>query len=350
VTKTSTRRSPSPPFRGEREGPAAEPREGEVGIGERPGIPHLTPALSAPGGGEGVRPRETVGEVLEAVAVTLAAAGLEEPRRLARRIMTEALHLSPAEVFAHPQRHLGDEERIRIEAIATRVIAREPLSRILGHREFWGLDFALSPDTLDPRPETETIVEAMLARLPDREKPYRVLDLGTGSGCLLLALLSEYPNANGFGVDVAPGAAMAARHNAERLGLGARAQFVVGDWGAALAGRFDVVVANPPYIATAELASLPPEVRDHDPNRALDGGADGLDSYRAIMPDLPRLLQPSGLVAAEFGAGQADAIAKMIGDRGLAVEEIAADLAGIARVIVARRPGRTRRRPKGNRR
>jgi release factor glutamine methyltransferase len=292
--------------------------------------------------------------VLDETTAMLAAAGLEEPRRLSRRILVSVMGLSPAELFAHPHRRLDDQERARIAAMAMRVAAYEPFSRIVGHREFWGLEFALSPDTLDPRPETETIVEAVLDRLTDRDKAYRFLDLGAGSGCLLLALLSEYPNASGVGVDIAPGAAAMARHNAGRLGLGARAQFVVGDWGAALsgrfdagrfdagrfdAGRFDAVVTNPPYIATAELAYLPPEVRDHDPHRALDGGADGLAAYRAIAAELPRLLQPGGLFAAELGFGQAEAVAKIIAEGGLAVEEVAADLAGIARVIVARRLG-----------
>jgi release factor glutamine methyltransferase len=288
---------------------------------------------------EGVLPSATVGEVLEAAAISLAAAGLEEPRRLARRIMTEALGLPPAEVFAHPQRHLDNTEHARIAAMTARVAAREPLSRIVGHRAFWGLEFALSPETLDPRPETETVVEAVLARLTDRDKPYRFLDLGTGSGCLLLALLSEYRNANGVGVDLAPGAAMMARHNANRLGLGKRAHFVVGDWGSALSGRFDVVVANPPYIASSELATLPPEVRDHDPKRALDGGVDGLDAYRAIARDLTRLLRGGGLFAAEIGFGQGDGVAQIFCDGGLALEGFAADLAGIARVIVVCRPG-----------
>jgi release factor glutamine methyltransferase len=282
---------------------------------------------------------ETVGEVLDETTAMLNAAGLEEPRRLARRILVAVMSLSPAEVFAHPHRRLDDEERARIAATTMRAVAYEPLSRILGHREFWGLDLVLSPATLDPRPETETIVEAVLKRLTERDRPYRFLDLGTGSGCLLLALLSEYASASGVGVDVAPGAAAMARQNAGRLGLGARAQFVVGDWGVALSGRFDAIVTNPPYIATAELAYLPPEVRDHDPRDALDGGADGLAAYRAIAGDLPRLLGPGGLVAAELGFGQAEGVAEIIAEGGLAVEEIAADLAGIARVIVARRPG-----------
>jgi release factor glutamine methyltransferase len=287
--------------------------------------------------------------VLDETTVMLAAAGSEEPRRLARHILVAVMGLSPAELFAHPHRRLDEEERARIAAMTMRVAACEPLSRILGHREFWGLEFALSPDTLDPRPETETIVEAVLKRLTDRARPYRFLDLGTGSGCLLLALLSEYPNASGIGIDIAPGAVAMARQNAERLGLGARASFAAGDWGAALsgrfdagrfdAGRFDAVVTNPPYIATAELAYLPPEVRDHDPHPALDGGADGLAAYRAIAAELPPLLCPGGLFAAELGFGQAEAVAKIIAEGGLAVEEVAADLAGIARVIVARRLG-----------
>jgi release factor glutamine methyltransferase len=281
----------------------------------------------------------TIGEVLDQCAAMLAAAGLEEPRRLARRVMTAALGLSAAELFAHPQRHLGEEERARVAAIAGRVAAREPLSRIVGHREFWGLDVALSHDTLDPRPETETVVETVLARLSDRGKPYRFLDLGTGSGCLLLALLSEYPKASGIGVDVMPGAAATARRNAERLNTHDRASFIAGDWGAALAGGFDVVVANPPYIASAELAQLPPEVRDHDPHRALDGGADGLAAYRAIAGGLAGLLMPGGLFAAEIGIGQDAAVARIIAAGGLAVEPAVADLAGIPRVIVARRPG-----------
>ena len=326
-----------PPLAGE----GGEPRNGE-----RVGAEQDRDVRDPPGQGDlgDAGESATVGAVLDECTAMLAAAGLEEPRRLARRILVAVMGLSPAEVFAHPQRRLDDQERARIAATTMRVAAHEPLSRILGHREFWGLDLVLSPDTLDPRPETETIVEAVLNRLTDRAKPYRFLDLGTGSGCLLLALLCEYPSASGVGVDVAVGAAAIARHNAGRLGLGARAQFVVGDWGAALsgrfaAGRFDAVVANPPYIATAELAYLPPEVRDHDPHSALDGGADGLEAYRAIAGDLPRLLRPGGLFAAELGFGQAEAVAKIIAEGGLAVEEVAADLAGIARVIVARRPG-----------
>ena len=216
-----------------------------------------------------------------------------------------------------------------------RMLAHEPLSRIVGRREFWGLDFLLSADTLDPRPESETLVEIVLARLPERRRPRHFLDLGTGTGCLLLALLSEYPTADGVGVDIAPGAARTARENAERLGLGARARFVVGSWTAALTGRFDAIVANPPYIERAAIPALPPEVRDYDPIRALDGGADGLEAYRAIAAALPSLLPPGGLFAVETGIGQAASVAAILRRHGLRVEGIVPDLAGIERCVVA---------------
>jgi release factor glutamine methyltransferase len=281
----------------------------------------------------------TIGAVLDECANELAAGGLDEPRRRARRLIAAALGWSETEVFARPEQVLRVEQHSRVAAIARRVVAREPLSRVLGRREFWGLDFTLSPDTLDPRPDSETVVEAVLARLTDRAKPYRFLDLGTGSGCLLLALLSEYPATSGVGTDIAFGAARTARHNAERFGMRGRAHFVVGDWGGALDGAFDAVVANPPYIATAELARLPSEVRDHDPPRALDGGADGLAAYRAISLELPRLIVPGGLFAAEIGIGQAETVAAIVAAGGLAVERVTADVAGIPRVVVARRPG-----------
>jgi release factor glutamine methyltransferase len=218
-----------------------------------------------------------------------------------------------------------------------RTLASEPLSRIVGQREFWGLDFLLSADTLDPRPETETIVEAVLQRLPDRARPYRFLDLGTGTGCILIALFSEYRQATGLGIDIAPGAVHTARHNAERLGMGARAAFAVGHWTAAISGRFEVVVANPPYIPSADIRGLPPEVRDYDPHRALDGGPDGLAHYRAIAADLPRLLMPGGIFATEIGSSQADAVAAILAGSEMRIDALVCDLAGFRRCVVAQR-------------
>ena len=283
-------------------------------------------------------PPETIGSTLGEVAAALAGAGFDEARRRARRLLAVALGLSPTEVFARLDRMITEDEGERVVALLRRMLAHEPLSRILGRREFWGLEFALSPDTLDPRPETETVVEAVVAQLPDRGRAYRFLDLGTGSGCLLLALLSEYRAARGVGVDLAFGAIVTARCNAERLALAKRTRFVVGDWARPLAGSFDVVVANPPYVESAEIPRLSREVRDYDPPLALDGGADGLAAFRAIAADLSRVLTPGGFFACEIGAGQAEAVAGIISGCGLVIDEILPDLAGIARCIVARRP------------
>ena len=276
-----------------------------------------------------------VGDALAECAAALEAAGFEEARRPARRLVAAARGVSAAEIFAYPEAPLSAAEAAQLAAMLQRLTRHEPFSRIVGLREFWGLDFLLSADTLDPRPESEGIVEAVLARLPDRTAAYRFLDLGTGTGCLLLALLSEFPAASGIGVDIAAGAAATARHNAQRLGLGERACFLAADWASGVNARFDAIVANPPYIATGAIAGLMPEVRDHDPPRALDGGADGLAAYRAITPDLPRLLAPAGLFVAEIGAGQADAVAEILQRSGLRLDGLLPDLAGIARIVTA---------------
>jgi release factor glutamine methyltransferase len=270
------------------------------------------------------------------VAAALATAGFDDMRRRGRRLLAAALGLSQAEIFARPDRIITEDEGGRVAAVLQRVLRHEPLSRVVGVREFWGLEFLLSPETLDPRPETETVVETVLGHLADRSKEYRFLDLGTGSGCLLLALLSEYPAATGVAVDRAPGAIITARRNAERLGLASRSRFIVGDWAAALTGRFDVIVSNPPYIERAEIPLLPREVRDFDPVLALDGGADGLEAYRALAAEAPRLLSPGGIFACEIGAGQADAVTALLSDAGLWVEAVVPDLAGIARCAMAR--------------
>lgn len=283
--------------------------------------------------------QETIRSTLDAVAKVLEAAGFDEPHRRARSLVAAALGLTQTDIFAHPERPITADDDERIAVFLTRVIEHEPLSRIVGVREFWGLEFSLSPDTLDPRPESETIVETALARLPDRARACRILDLGTGSGCLLLALLSELPAAAGIGIDIAPGAVVAAQGNAARLGLAARVDFTVGDWTAPLAKKFDLVVANPPYIAAADIGGLPPEVRNFDPHRALDGGADGLGPYRAIAAQLPRQLVSGGVFIGEVGMGQAGQVAAMLAAAGLVIEEIVPDLAGIPRCVVARRAG-----------
>jgi len=278
----------------------------------------------------------TIGSALGEIALALEQAGFDEARRRARRLLAAALNLSSTEVFTRLDRAITEGERERIAAMLRRALMHEPLSRIMRVREFWGLEFGLSPDTLDPRPETETLVEAVLARLPERDRPYRFLDLGTGSGCLLLALLSEFPAASGVGVDRAPGAIITARDNAGRLGLAARAHFAAGDWGRGLDERFDAIVSNPPYIESNAMPGLPREVRDFDPPLALDGGADGLDAYRAIAAELPRLLAPTGIFACEIGQGQENAVAGIIIAAGLVIDAVLPDLAGIPRCVVAR--------------
>lgn len=274
--------------------------------------------------------------MLAEAAAALLTCGFDQPRRRARRLVAALLELSPADLLSRPERPLRGEQVERLRWSLGRTLEREPLSRIVGSREFWGLAFALSSDTLDPRPDSETVVAAVLQRMTGCGAGLRFLDLGTGTGCLLLALLSEFPAATGVGVDIAVGAAMTAQKNAAALGFDRRAHFLVGDWGRALSGRFDAVVANPPYIASAALADLPPEVAGYDPVLALDGGVDGLAAYRAIGEDLARLLAPGGIVAAEVGLGQADAVAAILRARDLVVDGIERDLAGIERCVTAR--------------
>jgi len=284
-----------------------------------------------------LRVPRTLGSLLAEAAIALSTAGFGEPRRLARWLAAGSLNVSLAESLSPSDRLLTTEEVRRVSAMLGRVLAGEPLSRVLGRREFWGLEFSLSVDTLDPRPETETIIEAVLRQFLDRDAPLRVLDLGTGTGCILLAFLSEFPRATGFGVDIAAAAAITARRNATALGLVDRANFFVGDWGSAVASGFDLIVANPPYIATASLTDLSREVTLYDPRRALDGGEDGLDAYRVLAADLGRLLTPRGIFACEIGLGQAGVVKEILRPNGFVIERCERDLAGIPRCVVARR-------------
>jgi len=282
----------------------------------------------------------TVGDWIDAAARCLAAAGVDRARSEARALLALALDRDATELFARPEAPLGPDKTAGADALLRRRAAGEPFGRIAGRREFWSLEFGLGPDVLEPRPDTEAVVQAALDRLP-ADRPARVLDLGVGSGCILLSVLSERPAATGVGVDRAAGAVRVARANAGRYDLQARARFLVGDWGAALAGgRFDLVVSNPPYVAEDPKAGPGAESRPdpatlaHDPALALWGGADGLDAYRAILPDVARLLAPGGAAAFEVGAGQADAVEALGAAAGLRAVGRAADLAGRPRCIV----------------
>ena len=277
----------------------------------------------------------TVGEALAETASLLGRAAVPAPRREARLLLADAMGVGIERIVGYPERGLTDPERARLATLVARRAAREPLSRIQGAREFWGLRFALSPATLDPRPDSETLVEALLAALPDRRAPIALLDLGTGSGCLLLALLSELPAAWGLGVDSSPAALEAAAANAAALGLAGRARFCAGDWAAMLTGgRWDAIVCNPPYVAEAELAALAPEVSDHDPPAALLAGPEGLDAYRALLPTLPGLLAPGGIAALELGADQGHSVRVLARDAGLRVRGSRRDLSGIERCLL----------------
>lgn len=278
----------------------------------------------------------TIQELLGAAVARLTAAGIDQPWREARLLLAGATGIAISTIVAWPERAVVAEHVDRFESWLLRRLAHEPISRILGRREFWSLPFIVTPATLDPRPDSETLIEAVLAAYPDRERPYRIVDFGTGTGCLLLALLSEYRNAQGLGIDRSEAAARIARANAESLGLAGRGNIVVADWDAPVSARFDIVVANPPYIPSREIPELMPAVRLYDPLAALDGGADGLDPYRILAATASRLLNPAGTVFFEVGAGQADDVDALLRTAGLHDCECRRDLAGIARVVSAK--------------
>jgi release factor glutamine methyltransferase len=264
-------------------------------------------------------------------------AGLDTPDLDARVLIGHALGLDHAGLVVASERTLDADEHARVMAMAMRRLAGEPVARITGVKEFWGLPFALSPGVLVPRPDTETVVEAALAAIDSdgaRDRALRIADIGTGSGALLLALLSELPAASGIGTDVSVAALGVAGRNAAHLGLTRRAAFVACDVAAALRGPFDLIVSNPPYVPSPDLPTLPPEVRDHDPWLALDGGGDGLAAYRAIAREAPRLLAVGGHLVVELGAGQADRVGALMAAEGLEIgSPVRIDLAGIARAL-----------------
>jgi release factor glutamine methyltransferase len=265
--------------------------------------------------------------------------GLDAPELDARIIVGHALRLDHTALAIQSSRVLAAEEAEAIAALSARRLAHEPIARILGRKEFWGLSFKLNAETLLPRPETETVVEAALAAVDcekRKSRARRIVDLGTGSGALLLALLSELPSACGIGTDISFAALHCARDNAAAFGLSARASFVACDYGSALKGPVDILVSNPPYVARADITGLQAEVRDFDPRRALDGGPDGLDGYRAIASHARRLLAADGILVLELGRGQLGAATSILAPAGLAPVAPWYDLAGIARALVMR--------------
>ena len=265
----------------------------------------------------------------------------EQPRSEARRLVEAALDWPVARQLADPDQIIDTASREALDALLHRRAERqEPLSRILGRREFWGLSLEIEGATLDPRPDTETLVELALDLFsgPERSPPGQILDLGTGSGALLLALLSEYPEAQGLGVDQNSDTLATAARNAALLGLSGRARFEVGDWLSEVSGRFDLIVSNPPYIPTEDLAGLDRAVRDFDDPLALDGGADGLAFYARTLREAGRCLAPGGVLILELGIGQADSVQALGRESGWSLLSLRDDLAGIPRAMALTKP------------
>jgi len=275
----------------------------------------------------------TVAGALRHGAAVLSAAGVQSPRLEARLLLAHAAGLQQEALLRDRDAPVEMEPYV---VLLARRAAREPLALITGWQEFWSLPFAVSADTLIPRADSETLIEAALMARPDRAGTRSILDLGTGTGCLLLAALTEYPAAWGIGVDLSPGAAALARRNAAALGLSSRAAMLCAHWDDALHARFDLILSNPPYIPGADIAGLMPEVALHEPRRALDGGPDGLDAYRDLLRHMPALLQPGGTAVLELGAGQAAAVSGLAEGWTVALRR---DLAGIERAIVLHQPG-----------
>lgn len=266
---------------------------------------------------------------LVAATRRLAEAGVPDPGRDARRLFSHSLGVEPGRLTLVLPEPVDGEKLAVFEALIERRCAREPVSHLTGSRAFYGRRFKVTRDVLDPRPETETLIEAALS------EPFgHVLDLGTGSGCILLTLLAEMPDARGIGVDVSEAACAVARENAEALGLADRVHISVSDWVSRVEGMFDLVVSNPPYIARAEMADLAPEVRDWEPTGALTDGADGLSCYRAILDGATEVLAPGGRLVMELGVGQAEAVGSLAVARGFAPIALIPDLDGRDRVIV----------------
>jgi release factor glutamine methyltransferase len=289
-------------------------------------------------------PGPSIESARRTLAAQLKSAGDDEAELDARILLGAALNLDLTGIIAQASRKLTPAEAALLAQYARRRIAGEPVARILGQKEFWGLPLQLSPATLVPRPDTETVVELALQLLRaggELDRSLRIADLGTGSGAILLALLSELPAAKGFGTDISEEALQTAAANAARAGLSDRATFIACDYASGLAGLFDLIVSNPPYIRSSDIAGLAAEVANHDPLAALDGGADGLDAYRTLIPQAARLLAPGALLVVEAGQGQSGLIEALMTAAGLTPATAPkADLAGIPRAVAGHKMAR----------
>ncbi len=273
-------------------------------------------------------------ETFRILADCFAAGGIEQADAEARRMVLACTKLTHTALITQPAQPISAQEAATLQNWCARRLAGEPVTRIIGEREFWTLTLRVMPHVLDPRADSETIVETALDLLGERRHhSLRILDLGTGSGALLLALLAECPASTGIGVDLSPHACALAKDNAEANGLASRCDIHQRRWAEGLEGYFDIIVSNPPYIETATIAGLDREVRNHDPMLALDGGTDGLDAYREIIASLPKLLVPNGIAVLELGVGQAGAVSGLAEAAGLEMIALRPDLGGVERAL-----------------
>ena len=278
---------------------------------------------------------DTIKSALVTIEDQLSHAGIDNARSEARLLVCHVMKIETQIVIGYPEKTLSPDQRDTLAELVTRRTTREPLSQILGEREFWSLPFKVTKDTLSPRPDSETLIDAVLQQFPDTEQPLEVLDLGVGTGCLLLSTLSEYPHAQGLGIDASEAALDVAKDNALRLDLISRASLQRGNWAEGIKQTFDLVLSNPPYIALHEKDDLEPEVRDFEPASALFAGTDGLDDYRILAQQIPTLLKNKDARAIiELGAGQAQEVAALMVDTGLYVIEQPKDLGGHIRCLV----------------
>ncbi len=272
-------------------------------------------------------------DALEAAARALEGAGIAGAKAEARALAAFVTGLTPAQIFSRDDTELSDADAARFDAVIRRRITGEPAAYIIGLREFWSLPFKVTPATLIPRPDTESVIELVMQLFADRARPQRILDIGTGSGCLVLALLDIYADACGIGTDISAPALSVASENAKALGLSDRATMIEGAWSAQQAGPFDLIVSNPPYIPSPDIATLEPTVRAFEPLSALDGGADGLDAYRNVLAEVPDILSNAGWVVLEVGIHQADPVTEIARNLGLVEGPRQCDIAGIDRAL-----------------
>jgi release factor glutamine methyltransferase len=276
---------------------------------------------------------------MAALVATFRRAGIDDAAQDARHLLCAAVDIDHSALIREPELAIEDDGADRLGRYAARRLAREPVTRILGSRGFWSLEIEVGSDVLDPRPDSETLIDAAIDVFAQRQQEaLRIADFGSGSGALLCALLDVFPNASGVAIDISPAATALTRRNLHLCGMSSRARVAQADWSDGVETGFDLIVSNPPYIASGEIAALDPEVRNHDPALALDGGQDGLDAYRDLSQLLPEALRPGAIAILEIGSGQAANVVAIMAHAGLHIDRVQKDLGGVERALVVRNP------------